>query len=881
MGLHFSRLAVAVSLALSCSVLPAMAAADQPLDEFYIEIKGPDKPTSPLLTPKAENSDSTPVRAQPEKRPAVRRAAEPLRAGVVQPFSPDTASAAVDNAASAGRYGPVRGTETLWSIAEKVRPGKQVSVYQTLLALYRKNPGAFANGRISNIYRGAMLSLPTLAQVQAESEALAQELVRKGALNLAAKPAAKPATKANPRVVKLSPAAETKPVVKLTPATPAVTTTAVASDTATPAPTSAPSAETSSAQPTTTSTAATAPATEQVGNQLTLSGQPAQKPVVDASVSALVTGPSAAANTSPAAMPASEAQPAATSQAVTTESAAPYQQQIAQLTDDNRALKTQLKEVNRQLDDIRSLLMHQASAAKAPVAPEAEKSASPAAEKPSWLHDLIAAPINLALLLTLPVLLVLAVVSLWLRSRNRRNQAAEQEEAETAALMADGDSHFDHLMAADMVAMSNMPDLEQQDETVLPQPEFMVDDPDHEPALDLSAMPAATREPGLLPEMDDPNLDLHEAELDLSVADSSKRPNAPVDEADFLSELGVNDLNDLPEDEPMAGAADDALAAVDRETFEPRASANLSNDELDALFQSIDDLADSEPVHLDDAPTAAAPVEMEPLQMAAVPEVEVPDLDALAASAPVIEPAPLMTEPVVSDVPAEEDGLSFALFEQADHQDDHQDEVVSLSSVNPQAVDEVDETVDAVPTAAEPVLASVDDLPRVDAVETADAVTALPLADHSEADHLQASLHAAAQAREEADAPLPAADWYPQDEEPAIKPSTAVAPATPASASDYRDIDDLLAEAEKETVLEEPYAGLSLDVGLDEFPEVLPDARGVDVDAEGELAAKLDLARAYLEIDDKTSASELLQEVVAQGDNQQKAEAQRLLRRLR
>ena len=90
-----------------------------------------------------------------------------------------------------------------------------------------------------------------------------------------------------------------------------------------------------------------------------------------------------------------------------------------------------IDEVNRQLDDIRSLLMHQASAAKAPVAPEAEKSASPAAEKPSWLHDLIAAPINLALLLTLPVLLVLAVVSLWLRSRNRRNQAAEQEEAES------------------------------------------------------------------------------------------------------------------------------------------------------------------------------------------------------------------------------------------------------------------------------------------------------------------------------------------------------------------------------------------------------------------------------------------------------------------
>ncbi len=89
-----------------------------------------------------------------------------------------------------------------------------------------------------------------------------------------------------------------------------------------------------------------------------------------------------------------------------------------------------------------------------------------------------------------------------------------------------------------------------------------------------------------------------------------------------------------------------------------------------------------------------------------------------------------------------------------------------------------------------------------------------------------------------------------------------------------------MAEAEANLDKEEPYQGLSFDVGLDEFPEVMPGQQGVDVDADGGVGAKLDLARAYLEIDDKSSAVELLNEVLAQGDDTQKAEAERLIKRL-
>jgi len=135
----------------------------------------------------------------------------------------------------------------------------------------------------------------------------------------------------------------------------------------------------------------------------------------------------------------------------------------------------------------------------------------------------------------------------------------------------------------------------------------------------------------------------------------------------------------------------------------------------------------------------------------------------------------------------------------------------------------------------------------------------------------------------------PAADWYNEETAESLNAPVDMddidallaqsAPAVKPKPS-FKEIDELLAEADLATESDEPYQGLSLDVGLDEFPEVLPEGDSVDVDADGELGAKLDLARAYLEIDDKSSAIELLNEVMANGTSQQKDDAQRLLKRL-
>ena len=50
--------------------------------------------------------------------------------------------------------------------------------------------------------------------------------------------------------------------------------------------------------------------------------------------------------------------------------------------------------------------------------------------------------------------------------------------------------------------------------------------------------------------------------------------------------------------------------------------------------------------------------------------------------------------------------------------------------------------------------------------------------------------------------------------------------------SDFVEIDKLLADADASSTEQEPYQGFSLDVGLDGFPEVLPESNGFDVDAD-------------------------------------------------
>jgi len=95
---------------------------------------------------------------------------------------------------------------------------------------------------------------------------------------------------------------------------------------------------------------------------------------------------------------------------------------------------------------------------------------------------------------------------------------------------------------------------------------------------------------------------------------------------------------------------------------------------------------------------------------------------------------------------------------------------------------------------------------------------------------------------------------------------------------DFISVDSLLSESLDSEEPEEPYKKDSIDVGLGDFPEFTNDNNQIDVDDDDNgIAAKLDLAKVYVEIGDTENAEVILSDVVNQGDAQQQFEAQQLL----
>ncbi|MBE7216741.1 hypothetical protein MK852_05475 [Shewanella benthica] len=95
----------------------------------------------------------------------------------------------------------------------------------------------------------------------------------------------------------------------------------------------------------------------------------------------------------------------------------------------------------------------------------------------------------------------------------------------------------------------------------------------------------------------------------------------------------------------------------------------------------------------------------------------------------------------------------------------------------------------------------------------------------------------------------------------------------------FIDIDRLLNEADEEVVDMDQYKELDVDMG--ELDSLMGNAAMVDVDdEENSVNAKLDLARAYIEIDDNDSAKALLKEVLLDGNDRQKEEANGLINSL-
>ncbi|MCF2922441.1 hypothetical protein L1264_18380, partial [Pseudoalteromonas sp. APAL1] len=112
------------------------------------------------------------------------------------------------------------------------------------------------------------------------------------------------------------------------------------------------------------------------------------------------------------------------------------------------------------------------------------------------------------------------------------------------------------------------------------------------------------------------------------------------------------------------------------------------------------------------------------------------------------------------------------------------------------------------------------------------------------------------------------------DAQPEPEDNVSAAQEPESTGDEFVDIDSLLEQSDDEALDHEPYDEVDMDVGLSDFNELLAGDNPTDVDAEsGGYSAKLDLARAYIEIDDFDAALQAIEDVIENGPEEVQEEA--------
>ena len=136
---------------------PTVAPAPAPAP---VEAPAPTAPVTQNETPPAAAPAAPPSPAEPSSGPSA-RAELP-------------ASQAPPAAVATDTYGPIEKGETLSKIAGEVKPA-DVSLEQTLVALYRQNEAAFAGKNMNRLKTGQILKVPTSDEISAITQADARK----------------------------------------------------------------------------------------------------------------------------------------------------------------------------------------------------------------------------------------------------------------------------------------------------------------------------------------------------------------------------------------------------------------------------------------------------------------------------------------------------------------------------------------------------------------------------------------------------------------------------------------------------------------------------------------------------------------------------------
>lgn len=116
-----------------------------------------------LLDPPVFDAEekAMPVEAPTTSASRIEREKPVVAAPRAQPVAPSVAS---------GSYGPTQRTDTLWTIAKRMRPDNSVGIAQMMVALVKENPEAFMGGNANGLKAGYILRVPDMDVINALSK---------------------------------------------------------------------------------------------------------------------------------------------------------------------------------------------------------------------------------------------------------------------------------------------------------------------------------------------------------------------------------------------------------------------------------------------------------------------------------------------------------------------------------------------------------------------------------------------------------------------------------------------------------------------------------------------------------------------------------------
>ncbi len=155
-----------------------------------------DQPVSPVVEQDQGVVDREPV--TPQSTTSVDNAAEEQIAADNEPAPVTSATVDDDQVVSGSTLRrdslEIQELDTLWEIAMRVRPDTSVTVQQTMLAIQRLNPDAFADGNINRLIAGETLQVPDLSDIRSinQQQAVSEVSRQNQQADLSAQPLSAP-----------------------------------------------------------------------------------------------------------------------------------------------------------------------------------------------------------------------------------------------------------------------------------------------------------------------------------------------------------------------------------------------------------------------------------------------------------------------------------------------------------------------------------------------------------------------------------------------------------------------------------------------------------------------------------------------------------------